>query len=335
MNKSCQRVVALVAIVSLLLTAGCGSESRAEAAEKSEVTCFTEMTPEQKAQLVEYTKQQPVSETARQDGTQDVCVYERASNGEVTERHSNGNDGFGDYLLYSMLLGHSNAFATIGLISGDLSIGEAMALSLLTGMNPGGTLFHPYSYTPNYGWGRQPDYRWGRQDNGPVDVRPASVRYGNQAPQRFSGKRPAPPKGYAKPKPLPKSNNKVVTIKRGANGKPVIQTVKKANASKILTGKQPVPAVVKRAATTATTIANPSRATATTRAGAATPTTVRPAGTVTTVRPPTTVARTPVTTARTVATAAPRPAPTAAPRPTSAPRAPSRPSGSTSSGRRR
>lgn len=329
MNKLQKRLLAYLTAVALIAFgfSACGGKE-AEAAEKSEVTCFKAMSPEQKAQLVEYTKQQPVSETPVEGNKQDVCVYEQASNGEVTERHSNGNDGFGDYLLYSMLLGHSNAFATIGLISGDLSIGEAMALSLLTGMSPGGTLFHPYSYNPGYGWGRQPDYRYGR-DGGPENVRPATVRYGNQS-QRFNkGKRPAPPPGYAKPKPLPKASNKVATVKRGANGKPIVQTVKKANASKIIAGKQAVPPVVRQANTTATTVPSPTRTTATTRAQA-TPTTVKPAGTATTVRPPTTVARTPATTAAPKPTSAPRV--TSAPKPAPAPKAPSRPSGGSSSG---
>lgn len=262
-------------VVAVALSASACSK-KAEASETtSKAKCMTELSPEQKAQYVEQNGP-PVSETTREDGTQDVCVLEKQPDGSYRERHYNDRDGFGDYLFYSMLFGHSNTLATYGLITGDLDFGQYLALSLLTGVNSRGGLFSPYSCglaSCPYG---QP-YSWNRQPTVINNVRVTNIQYGNQPARTYNGgKRPKPPTGYAKPKPIPKASDKVAEVKKDQAGKPTVAPIKGVSAKKVAAGKQPLPASVK-SASPVTTIAKPKPNTqSTTKPATNTPGTVKP-----------------------------------------------------------
>lgn len=231
--------LAAVAVAACVLAVGCGGTAHAN--ETADAQCFTNPTPEERAQFLETYGKDATTQT---DET--ICVIEGG-----TQRYVHRNDGFSDYLMYSLLFGRSNALLGFGVLSGDLDIGDALALSLLTGVNGAGGIFHPYGYSNSYGWGRQPS---------PTiiqNVHVTNVQYGNAAPQRYTGKT-KPPAAY-KTRPIPKPSKKVATVGKDATGKPVVTPVKKANASKIVSGKAAPPAAVKNAQSTATTIANPSR----------------------------------------------------------------------------
>lgn len=206
-------LIAIFVLAALVLQ-GCGGKAK----EESKVTCFTEMTADQKAQLVEYTKQSPVSETSRENGTQDVCVMEP----DNREHHYKSNDTFSDYLLYSMLLGRSNSLLIYGLISGDLDAGDYLMLSMLTGVHNDGSMYRPYS--------RLDDGRWERRETR-LDRRVEYVQYGQRSPDRFRpGARPKPPSGY-KSAPIRKvASNKQAVVSK-TSGQRTVNTAKAPSKS--------------------------------------------------------------------------------------------------------
>jgi len=199
--------------------------------------CFTEMTAQQKSELVAYANQQgnTVQNAGNNaDGTQDICIVD--SNG--SQHYYKQDDHFGDYLLYSAMMSRAYGYGgfqpllTYGAITGDLSPMEFIALSLLTGVGPGGSLYHPYSYT-SAGWARQ---------QSPVVVNNRTVTnvtnvyYGSKAtPVSYQQAQTSKPAGYNYA-PIPAANNTVADVEKGANGKPIVSTVPGTSASTALKG---------------------------------------------------------------------------------------------------
>lgn len=272
----------------VMSTTACGG-SNANAAEQSKVNCMTQVSPDQKAQFLEATNQAPVSETTREDGTLDVCVLEQQPDGTYAERHYNQNDGFSDYLLYAALFGHSNSLATFGMITGDISFGQYLALSMLSGVNNQGGLFRPYGcglgscpYNPGspYTWNRDPQPLRGA-NNQPIRV--TNIQYGNQPPRTYTGgKRPKPPAGYAKPKPIPKASDKVANATKDPSGRPTVTPVKGVSAKKVQSGKQQLPSSIKSVSPVTTLVKSRTQTNTdtktTTKPAGNTPGTVKPSG---------------------------------------------------------
>jgi hypothetical protein len=172
------------------------------------------MDSQDRQQLEEYVRQQgDTTKTvdSNPDGTQDVCVLEREADGSYEEHYYRQEDHFGDYLMYSMLLGNSNTLMTYGLISGDLSASDYVMLKLLTGVGDDGRAYHPYT--------RGGDGSYVRQKTVINNVNVTHVHYGSSAPLDLkTAKKQKPPAGYeAKPTLKPNTNP---GIKRGGLGVP-------------------------------------------------------------------------------------------------------------------
>lgn len=246
-KRSLPLVAALVA--AMMSLAACGTDSGTpqsndiqpvgEFNADSQATCFTQLDDKQRAELQQYVSQhsdQIDSTTTNTDGTQNICVLEDDGNGGYNQHYYKQEDksNFNDYLLYSMMLGRSNALMTYGLLSGDLDVGDAMLLSLLTGVNNQGQMFRPYSYdNDNRNWNRRP---------APMSGQLRNVTYGAKATPRpaFDNSKmlPVPPEFQS---PLPPVSDKVAEFKKDASGKSV-KTSEKATGAKEAIKAQKAPA---------------------------------------------------------------------------------------------
>lgn len=193
------------------------------------------MTPAQKAQLTQYAAQQGSSvnsTTNNADGTQDICVLQPDGKGGYNEQYYKRSDHFSDYLLYSMLLGRSNTLLTYGVLAGDLDVGQAMALSLLTGVNRSGQMYHPYS---NVGG------TWERHPSVVSNTTVRNVYYGARSkPVPYSKAWLEVPKDFVA-KPIPPATDKVATVTKSANGKATV--TKKSDTGAAQTIKKSYPPV--------------------------------------------------------------------------------------------
>jgi hypothetical protein len=226
-NKSV--LIGLVLAVTAAMT-GCGSNESGNSTElasaDSQSTCFTQLDPSQKAQLTQYAaehKEDVTSTTTNSDGTQDICVLESDGAGGYNQHYYKKEDNFNDYLLYSLMFGRSNTLLAYGLISDDLDVSQVLALSLLTGVNNNGQMYHPYT---------QQGSNWGRSTSWVNNASVNNIRYGSAAAVPYSQAKTMPyPPGY-KPVPLsfkPGTENDVASAKKGPDGKPTL--TKKPGAS--------------------------------------------------------------------------------------------------------
>lgn len=196
-----------------------------------DTTCITQLDANQKAQLTDYVNKnhdQVNSVSNNSDGTQDVCVLEKSGNG-YEEHYYRQQDHFNDYLLYSMMFGYGHQLATIGLLTGDLNVAEAMTLHLLTNINSSGGAYSPYAQQTNGSWARQTNTTTIVNKNITVN----NIQYGAAPAKPFStAKDQAPPSGYAK-QVMPKKSDDTATIskngdiKRGGLG---VKTTPSANS---------------------------------------------------------------------------------------------------------
>lgn len=148
------KCVAFAAVATLAL-AGCSSSGDGSDTQtvSQDTQCFTQLSPDQKAQLTQYASQNGSSVTNTSnntDGTQNICVLEPNGQGGYNERFYNRDSHFGDYLLYGMLFGRSShALTTYGVVSGDISVLDAIMLNSLMDVNSGGQLYRPYTHSGN------------------------------------------------------------------------------------------------------------------------------------------------------------------------------------------
>jgi len=215
-------VTVTLAVTFAILAMACG-DSQPQAQQDQQ--CFSSMTMDQKAQLQQYVASQGSSVSSisnNTDGTQNVCVLEANGSGSMQAHYYNQNDQFGDYLLYAMLTGQGHTLATYGLLTGQLDVGQALALSLLTGMGSDGSLYHPYTYG-NGGWSRQ------RTVINNVHV--TYVDYGHQRPVNYStAYRSGPPRGYSYSR-LPNNNGQSATLTKSSAGRSTISSTKPVSSS--------------------------------------------------------------------------------------------------------
>lgn len=219
---------AMITAVPMLGVVACGNDNKTTVSDTAGGTsCFTQMDSNQKAQLTSYANKdgnQVKVNSNNPDGTQDVCILEPDGGGGYNERYYKEKDGFADYFLYSTLFGHSNALMTYGLLSGDLDVGDAMALSLLMGVNNKGGLYQPYQRT-SAGWGYQPTVR---------NVTVTNVYYGSNGPRQSLGSA-KPPSGYGTSKLPTKAPEAMAgSYVTDKNGKKVISQTATTGASKVL-----------------------------------------------------------------------------------------------------
>ncbi|MDB5186530.1 MAG: hypothetical protein JWM07_2 [Candidatus Saccharibacteria bacterium] len=247
-----------VLLASLVALTGCGGTASAPnppPAEQfeatSQSTCFEQMEPEQEQKLREYAEQNRdrFQESTNSAGDQSVCVLESDGNGGYNQRYYQKEDEskFDDYLLYSLLLGNSNTLLTYGALSGDLDFGQVMALSLLTGVNSRGQVYHPYTKPPE-------SSKWSRT---PSDVRGQVKTYAygrSAAPLTFdNSKMLQVPPGFVA-KPIPAASDKVVEYAKGPAGKPVVKSQSDQGAKAVIEEqKKAKQAVAPTAAPRATT----------------------------------------------------------------------------------
>jgi hypothetical protein len=169
------------------------------------------MTAEQRARLEGYAAEHPEA-IADSGDAQDVCVIELVDAG-YQEAHYSRGDHFADYLLYSMLFrGSRSVLLTYGVVSGDLSLLEYFALTMLVGVDKYGSMYHPYTKSTHDGsWSRV------RTDLGQAVTH---VKYGSAAPVSYGTaikKAPPVPAGYATKQPLPSSQGSAVKAGSGNN----------------------------------------------------------------------------------------------------------------------
>ena len=201
-------VAVVTALLSMSLLTGCGSNNTTGTAggtfqDDSKSTCFQELDQGQKQDLQKYAadKGDTINQTTNSDGTQDICVLERQPDGSYNEHYYNRNDHFGDYLLYSMMFGRSNALLAYGAFNGDLSASDVLVLSMLSGVNSQGVMYHPYSNSSGQ-WLRSPS----------VVNNVTNVYYGNSTPTKYSSSL-TPPVGYAA-KAMPSPSDKEATASK-------------------------------------------------------------------------------------------------------------------------
>jgi hypothetical protein len=233
-NKSV--LIGLLTLAVATAVTGCGSgDSGGQelASAESQSTCFTALDDTQKAQLTQYVaehKDDVTSTTANADGTQDICVLESDGSGGYNQHYYKKEDNFNDYLLYSLMFGRSNALLAYGLISDDLDVSQYLALSLLTGVNNNGQMYHPYTQNGS-NWGRNTSW----VNNGSSYVN--NVRYGSASAVPYSQAKTMPyPPGY-KPVPLsfkPGTENDVASAKKGSDGKSTLTKKQGVNAQDTL-----------------------------------------------------------------------------------------------------
>jgi hypothetical protein len=234
-NKSVVAIGLAFAVVTAMTACGSGDSGGQElASAESQSTCFTALDDTQKAQLTQYVaehKDDVTSTTANADGTQDICVLESDGSGGYNQHYYKEEDNFNDYLLYSMMFGRSNTLLAYGLISDDLDVSQYLALSLLTGVNNNGQMYHPYTHNGS-NWGRNTSW----VNNGSSYVK--NVRFGSKpdtVPYAPPSKM-AYPIGY-KPVPLdfkPGTENDVASVKKGPDGKTTLTKKPGANAQDTL-----------------------------------------------------------------------------------------------------
>jgi hypothetical protein len=217
-------IVGGAASLALVLSASaCGGDPTVPADPDSQQTCFTEMTPEQKAQINQYVNGnggEVQTDTANADGTNDVCVIDTNGN----EHYYAQDDHFSDYLLYSMMLRRSNALLGYGLITGDLDPAQYLMLSLLTGVNNTGAMYHPYSYTDR-GWARTPTY---------VNRSVTNVYYGNSStPVKYTEAKSKAPAKYQW-RSYPKADDRVADVEKSQGGQTTVTSVKNMSAKKVM-----------------------------------------------------------------------------------------------------
>jgi hypothetical protein len=227
-RKFAPAVIAALALLMGVLS-GCASSSDnsdtyAGIAAHQEVPgqqCFEQMDTDQVVQMqqVAANNHDDVNVgSENSDGTQTVCVLERTSNGGYEQHYYDQNDGFENYLLYSMMLGRSNALVSYGLLSGNLSVGDAMALSLLTSVGSNGRVYHEYSNTGG---------SWQRKQTVVNNYHVTNVQYGHARPMTLAkAKTVAPPAGYSRPTTPKVTKTEAKVTKTGA-----LKPVKKVASS--------------------------------------------------------------------------------------------------------
>jgi uncharacterized membrane protein YgcG len=233
MHRNRSVASAVIAALALLLAgmlSGCGASTNNsgtgafdDIASHQEVQgskCYKQMDADQVAQMqqVAASENRDLTITDDSNDTQKVCVLEPTANGGYEEHYYNQNDGLQNYLLYSMLVGRSNSLATYGLLSGDLSVGDAMALSLLMNVGNDGRVYSEYSNTGG---------RWHRDQQVNTHYRVTNIQYGHARPVSYAKARTAPaPRGYARPTTPPVTKTEGTVAKSG-----IIKPVKKVASS--------------------------------------------------------------------------------------------------------
>lgn len=159
-----------------------------DAGNVGDTNCFQQMTPEQRQELQGEVTQTTGTTT---NGTETVCVLEADGSGNYVEHYYAEEDHFNDFLLYALLFRHSNSLMTYGLVTGDLTFGEYLALSALTSVGSDGRAYHPYS--------RHSDGSWARQKTVINNYNVTNVRYGSKpAVSLKTAYGQKPPPGYGK-----------------------------------------------------------------------------------------------------------------------------------------
>ena len=316
---------ALAITASMVLTA-CGDDQPQNNAQSSDVQlasdvsggqqCMTAFTPEQKTQMTQYIASNGDSyreSTQAVDGSQKICIIETGPDGTMSQRYVDRREmdadqnHFGEYLMYSMLFGRSNALIGYGMLSGNLSFGDAMALQMLTGVNSRGGIYHPYQYT-DHGWGYRPTT---------INKTVVNVYNGNSTARPTPFRDAKPPTTY-RTQSLPTSMPQKVGEE--SNGKFQDKPNEKASddlkSSKPATVKLPNPKVVAPPPSIPKPTSVPS------------PSATKPAVPTTAMQAPSKSAAPTTTTAQVPPPSTPK---STAPRPTSRPSAPSRSSSGSSS----
>jgi hypothetical protein len=209
--RTCGALVA-AAVLTVSVSACGSSSSNDNAGPTSQDTCFQQMTPDQVTQMSNYANQTGAtinSISSSGQGTQDVCVMTPDGNGGYAQHYYTQNDGFSNYFLYAMMFRNVHPLVGYGLLSGSLSPSDAIMLSLLTGIDSGGGLYHPYTRT-NAGWAAQAS---------PItNVHVTNVYYGNRnAGSYATAYSQPPPSGYARSS-MTKPNNSVMQVNDSKSG---------------------------------------------------------------------------------------------------------------------
>ncbi len=222
-----RRILAPLAIALAALCGGSlaacstssGGDNAAQTQQQDGTQCFQQLSPADAQKVRDYAASNGDStQTSTSNDVSDVCVIE---GNEV--HYYNQQDHFGDYLLYSMLFGNAHAFATVGLLDGDISPFEAIMLTSLVGVNDNGSIYHPYGYQAG---------GWVRQSSTTIvnNYHVTNVQYGHASPTGFSAsKLTKPPTGYRSVQ-VPASNGKQATFRKGS-ANPVIAPIN-ANTAK-------------------------------------------------------------------------------------------------------
>ncbi len=223
-----KKMITFLAVVmaSVTLTA-CGGGSSNQA----DQSCFSQLTSDQEQQLRSYVASNGDQSSSNGDGT--VCVLDNSGN----EHYYRQQDNFSNYLLYSAMFGQSRTLATYGLISGDLSPMQYIALQSLTSINRQGYAYHPYGYSNN---------RWNHQDYSPTtriqNVHVTNVYYGQSTtPVSFKQAYSSPPKQYKQYSNtrLPNATDQAASVSKSSGGKTTVSTVKGSSTSKSYTNSNP------------------------------------------------------------------------------------------------
>lgn len=171
--------------------------------------CYTELKPAEVTQLAEYAAKNGDEVKTYSDATGDdtVCVIDVGGGQHFVKKDEDAN--FLYYWMMARVMGYrsGNAMLTYGMLSGDLSPLQYMALSSLVGIDSYGRAYVPYTQVGGGQWLRQPAYK---------SYTVTKVYYGTStAPVDFATAQKSPKAGY-RTMPMPKAtNDATATIGKG------------------------------------------------------------------------------------------------------------------------
>lgn len=258
------RTIAVALPLTLLLTAcGSGADEFQPAAQPIEhvasfemdttplndpTACFLAPDSEQRVALQEFTSTVP---EPAEDEYDDTCILTPNAAGGYDQHTYDDDDHLEDFLLYGVLFRNSSILSTYGLVSGDLDVGQYLALQLLHSVNTDGSVHKTYQHT-NHGWGRQPM----------ATSKVTNVYYGNGHKATFAEHSKSRPAEY-KAKPLTPSTDAVATVTK-VGKTTTVKPLKDVKASALLATAKVVKPKPLKAISPALSVNNPNKGTQTT-----------------------------------------------------------------------
>ena len=198
-------IVPLVALGIIAGAAGCSGNPQPQAAswsldQQDAAECYSELNAADTAKLAEYAAKNGDEVKTYDDAgdTDTICVIDTGGGQHYVHRNDDAN--FLYYWMMARVMGYrgGNTMLTYGMLSGDLSPLQYMALTSLVGIDSSGRAYSPYTPVGGNQWLRQPTYK---------NYTVTNVYYGtSRTPVDFATAQKAPKAGY-NTMPMPKASS--------------------------------------------------------------------------------------------------------------------------------